>query len=400
MGGLREGRGRPLRLRRQLSLPNLLFKEQGCVGPRVAQPSPLCIPSSLDAPSGHRTDQEHEVRSPLGSPPLANPDLVPRADATVCNRPVAYSTEVRPPGSGEQDYLAPPSRLVGPTCVAAQRVPQDLPEGVLNTIMEARAPSTRRLYHLKWSVFSSWCLARNLDPHTCEVPMVLSFLQELLDVGRTPSMLKVYVAAIAAYHAPVDGQSLGRNYLVVQFLKGARRINPSRPPSVPSWDLSTVLRALKGPPFEPLQSVDLKLLSLYTALLLALASIKRVGDLQALSVIPSCLEFGVGDSKVILKPRHGYVPKVLSTPFRAQVITLLALPPSMEVGEANLLCPVRALRIYLERSASFKTFRTALCLLWWSIQRVPCHEAKAVQMDSRCHFFGIYLSGSGLPYWY
>ncbi|KAI2664254.1 putative GTP-binding protein EngB [Labeo rohita] len=29
---------------------------------------------------------------------------------------------------------------------------------------------------------------------------------------------------------------------------------------------------------------------------------------------------------VILKPRHGYVPKVLSTPFRAQVVTLLALP--------------------------------------------------------------------------
>ena len=78
-----------------------------------------------------------------------------------------------------------------------------------------------------------------------------------------------------------------------------------------------VLRALKGPPFEPLQTVELKPLSLKTALLLALASVKRVGDLQALSVSASCLEFGPGDSKVILKPRHGYVPKVLSTPFKA-----------------------------------------------------------------------------------
>ena len=141
---------------------------------------------------------------------------------------------------------------------------------------------------------------------------------------------------------------------MVRFLKGARRINPSRPPSVPLWDLSKVLGALKGPPFEPLQSVDLKPLSLKTALLLALASIKRVGDLQALSVSPSCLEFGPGDTKIVLKPRHGYVPKVLSTPFKAQVITLLALPPSAEDGEVNLLCPVRALKIYLERSASFR----------------------------------------------
>ncbi len=149
------------------------------------------------------------------------------------------------------------------------------------------------------------------------------------------------------------GQSVGRDNSVVRFLKGARRLNPPRPLTVPTWDLPTVLRALKGPPFEPLQSSDLRSLSLKTALLLGLASVKRVGDLQALSTSPACLEFGPNDSKVVLKPRHGYVPKVLSTPFRAQVITLSALPPSEEDRELSLLCPVRALRIYFERSAPF-----------------------------------------------
>ncbi len=110
----------------------------------------------------------------------------------------------------------------------------------------------------------------------------------------------------------------------------------------------------EGPPFEPLQSTNLRSLSLKTALLLALASVKRVGDLQALSVSPACLEFGPNDSKVVLKPRHSYVPEVLSTPFRAQVITLFALPPSEEDRELSLLCPVRALRIYFERSAPFR----------------------------------------------
>ncbi len=114
-----------------------------------------------------------------------------------------------------------------------------------------------------------------------------------------------------------------------------------------------VLRALKGSPFEPLQSAALKAISLKTALLLALASVKRV-DLQALSINPACLEFGPSDSKVVLKPRQGYVPKVLYTLFRAQVITLSVLPPSEEDQEFNLLCQVRALRIYIEHSAPFR----------------------------------------------
>jgi len=105
--------------------------------------------------------------------------------------------------------------------------------------------------------------------------VVLTFLHELLDEGRALSMLNVNVAAIPACHVLVAGQLLGRNDLVVRFLKDSRRINPSSsPPSVPPWDLSMVLWALKGPPFEPLQLVDLKHLLLKTALLLALTSIK------------------------------------------------------------------------------------------------------------------------------
>ncbi len=102
--------------------------------------------------------------------------------------------------------------------------------------------------------------------------------------------------------------------------------------------------ALKGSPFEPLEFSSLRVLSLKTALLLALASVKRVGDLQALSINSACLEFGPNDSKVVLKPRLGYVPKVLSTPFRAQVITLPAsVPPPPPMGsQESLLCPVRA----------------------------------------------------------
>ncbi len=158
-----------------------------------------------------------------------------------------------------------------------------------------------------------------------------------------------YSSLTRSYSGPVGGQEQH----IVCFLKGSRRLNPPRPFTIPTWDLPTVPGALKGPLFEPLQSVDLWSLLLKITLLLALASVKRMGDLLALSVSPTCLQFGPNDSKIVLKPRHGYVPKVLSTPFRAQVISLSAIPPSDEDQELKLLCLIRALKIYLERSSLF-----------------------------------------------
>ncbi|CAM4637689.1 unnamed protein product [Leuciscus chuanchicus] len=127
---------------------------------------------------------------------------------------------------------------------------------------------------------------------------VLSFLQQGLERKLSPSTLKVYAATISVQQDLVEGKSVEKHDLVISFLKGARRLNPPSPP-LSSWDLSLLLRALQNAPFEPLQSVDLKILSLKMLPLAALASIKSVGDLQAFLVDESCLEFGPDD---FLKP--------------------------------------------------------------------------------------------------
>ncbi len=114
-------------------------------------------------------------------------------------------SEMRPPLSGERNDLMP--RAVDSTFLASRWEPLVLPESVLNTISQARVTSTRRLYALKWSVFSAWCT-------TCGVDTVLCF------------MLKVYVAAIAASHTPIDGQSVGRNNLEAQSAPPCHRLYP------------------------------------------------------------------------------------------------------------------------------------------------------------------------------
>ncbi len=289
---------------------------------------------------------------------LAYQDLIPRADAPRDSPSLADSSEEGSTDSETGHLMAPASRPLETSGLVPRRdaeVLGDLPQEVVDTITSARAPSTRHAYALKWNLFVEWCSSHREDPRRCPIRVVLSFLQQGLERRLSPSTLKVYVAAIAANHDPVEGKSVGKHDWVVRFLRGARRLNPPRPPSIPSWDLSLVLRALQQGPFEPLQTVEPKFLSMKTLLLLALASIKRVGDLHAFSVDDSCLQFGPADSQIILRPRPGYVPKVPTTPFRDQVVSLQALPPEEADPALALLCPVRALRHYVDRTQSFRT---------------------------------------------
>ncbi len=73
--------------------------------------------------------------------------------AAAQSSPVADPLEMGPPLSSERYAMETTAQVVGPACVAAQREPFGLPECILNTVAEARFPSTRCLYALKWSVF-------------------------------------------------------------------------------------------------------------------------------------------------------------------------------------------------------------------------------------------------------
>ncbi|KAI2644807.1 ORF V: Enzymatic polyprotein [Labeo rohita] len=182
------------------------------------------------------------------------------------------------------------------------------------------APAPRSLEPPPMRIFVNWCSSQGKDPQRC------------LDRHLSASTLKVHVAAISANQDLVEGRSVGKHDLIMRVLRGAQRLNPPRPNLIPSWDLTVVLQALQQDPFEPLQ----------------------VGDFQALSVNSLCLEFGPADSHVVLRPRPGYAPKVPTTPFRDKVVTLQAISSQEGDPNLNLLCPFRALRIYLECTQPFR----------------------------------------------
>ncbi len=171
---------------------------------------------------------------------LAYQDLVPRADAPRDSPSLADSSEEGSTDSETGHLMAPASRPLETSCLVPRRdaeVLSDLPQEVVDTITLARAPSTRHAYALKWNLFVEWCSSHTEDPRRCPIRVVLSFLQQELERRLSSSTLKVYMAAIAANHDPGEGKSVGKHDWVVRFLRGARRLNPPRPPSIPSWDL-------------------------------------------------------------------------------------------------------------------------------------------------------------------
>ncbi len=289
---IRGSSGRSVCLPRVLPLPAVLLPDRGPpqhrrTGTQLASGlTQVCVSPS----EPNRTDtvqaQGGRGAGPAGCAPLAHPDLVSRTHFPRDSTSLAHSSEKGPPLAGARHHMPPASRSMEPPCVAPGRDAADLsglPPAVVETISQARAPEELQTYALKWSLFATWCSSRREDPRRCMIGVVHSFLQERLERRLSPSTLKVYVAAIVAHHDAVDGRSLGKHDLIVRFLKGAGRMNPSRPLLVPSWDLSIVLAGLQRGPFEPLDSVELKFLSLKTALLTALTFIKWVGDLQAFS---------------------------------------------------------------------------------------------------------------------
>ncbi|KAL0170946.1 hypothetical protein M9458_035542, partial [Cirrhinus mrigala] len=245
-----------------------------------------------------------------------------------------------PPGAVE---------AVGVASEGAQLIASSLSTEVVETILQ-------KLYALKWKLFTSWCGERQQDPVNCPVGTVLEFLQARFSTGLSHSTLKVYVAAISAYHAPLGGLSVGKDPLVVRFLLGLLRLRPPVRPHVPTWDLAVVLEALCRPPFEPIEEISVWFLTIETALLLALTSLKRVGDLQALSVAPSYLEFAPGMTKAFLYPKAGYVPKVPTTTPQPVVLQAFCPPPFREPDQQkhNCMCPVCALDAYVHRAGLWR----------------------------------------------
>ena len=112
------------------------------------------------------------------------------------------------------------------------------------------------------------------------------------------------------------------------------------------------MKVLQFPPFEPLHSASLKFLSYKCCFLIALATGRRRSEIHALSISESCLRFASDKSSVTLLTDPSFLAKNQLPDKGSGIITIPALPPT---SDNQVLCPVRALLVYLASSAKLRS---------------------------------------------
>jgi hypothetical protein len=125
---------------------------------------------------------------------------------------------------------------------------------------------------------------------------------------------------------------------------------------VPSWDLMVVLRMLMRLPYEPLVNANIADITRKTVFLLTLATAKRNSEVWAFK---ADVRFGQNYESATLSFLPHFMAKTM-VPGRPETayapVTIPALAPSMgDDLPDRFLCPVRALRVYLDKNIMGET---------------------------------------------
>ncbi|KAG8573399.1 hypothetical protein GDO81_012391 [Engystomops pustulosus] len=324
----------------------------GCFQPPMGRTSFLCLsPYSLSGkgpqknpygPGKGDTDLSKLAKEELVSS-VDIPDPAATSDTTLTERPVTPGTDsTSRPWTASANSLDPESEFL---------TSRGLSMAVVTTLKASRKKVTFAIYHKIWKKFVTFCGDNPPSQSNPNILQILDFLQKGLEQGLSTSTLKVQVSALGAF----CDRPLAEHRWVKRFILASSRIRPQILRRVPTWDLKLVLDALSRPPFEPLDSANIKNLTLKTTLLVAVTTARRLGEIQAISIKEPYMR--VLSDRIILTLDPGFIPKVTSRFHRAQEITLPSFcenPSTSREASWHLLDVRRIVLAYIKATESWR----------------------------------------------
>ena len=234
---------------------------------------------------------------------------------------------------------------------------QGFSEAVAARIEAPQRRSTRSVYEAKWTIFTKWCITNQVDFRSPPVKSVADFLMYLFeDKKLQPSTIDGYRSAIADKLGNTT-VTISKDDNLTRLLESFHRDRPKGRRGIPSWNLSLVLHQLTKAPFEPLREASLKHLTFKTVFLLALGSGKRRSEIHAWQ--HKNIRHQSDWSKVSLLPSPSFLSKnqlAKEGPESIAPVVIPALAPTLDksLKSDRSLCPVRALRYYLDRTSDLR----------------------------------------------
>ena len=249
----------------------------------------------------------------------------------------------------------PKSPCMAPRATAIKE--QGFSEAVATRIEAPQRGSTRSVYEAKWAIFTKWCITNQVDFRAPPVKSVADFLMYLFEDRKLqPSTIDGYRSAIADKLGNLT-LNISKDENLTRLLDSFHRDRPKGRRGIPSWNLSLVLHQLTKAPFEPIREASLKCLTFKTVFLLALGSGKRRSEIHAWQ--HKNIRHQSDWSKVSLYPSPSFLSKnqlAKEGPECVAPVVIPALAPTLDrsLKSDRSLCPVRALRYYLDRTSDIR----------------------------------------------
>ena len=187
-----------------------------------------------------------------------------------------------------------------------------------------------------------------VDFRSPSVNQIANFLLHLFkDRNLQPSTIDGYRTAIADMVGN-DQLNISKDENLTRLLDSFHRDKPKGRWGVPTWNRSLVLHQLTKAPFEPMRK---------TVFLLALGSGKRRSEIHAW--LYENIRHQENWSQVSLYPSPSFLSKnklAREGPTSVAPVVIPTLAPTLDdsLKEDKSLCPVRALRYYLDRTKDLR----------------------------------------------
>ena len=326
----------------------------------------LCVLSSGSHSSGDSKDDHLQVQNHHDCTRVARDVLVLGSGGSVHKASSETSLVGGSVDSAFQQQTSQQSDVPESSCLASgvsHEYSERFSEEVAKRIKEPQRHSSRRIYESRWSIFGKWCEESQVDVSNPTIPEVADFLNCLFkERNLKPSTIAGYRTAIAD-GLGVKGEQISKSLELNRLLASFYRDKPVANRSIPSWDLALVLHALTKQPFEPLGKASLKLLTFKTVFLLTLASGKRRSEVHAWT--HSSLSYKENWSQVTLAPSTAFLAKnqlASDGPAAIKPVVIPALKPQLDKSSTQdrSLCPVRALKFYLDRTKDLRKNKNLL----------------------------------------
>ena len=249
----------------------------------------------------------------------------------------------------------PKSPCMAPRATAIKE--QGFSEAVVTRIEAPQRGSTRSVYEAKWTIFTKWCITNQVDFRSPPVKSVADFLMYLFEDRKLqPSTIDGYRSAIADKLGN-STLNISKDENLTRLLDSFHRDRPKGRRGIPSWNLSLVLHQLTKAPFEPIKEASLKYVTFKAVFLLALDSGKRRSEIHAWQ--NRNIRHQSDWSKVSLYPSPSFLSKNQLAKEGPECVTPVVIPALAPTLDKSLksdrsLCPVRALRYYLDRTSDIR----------------------------------------------